>query len=57
MADDSTHSLGPNHGPTRVPHMGAAGWIVAAGSAFLLLPVLPFLALYYLFASTDGRPN
>ncbi|WP_313692939.1 DUF7535 family protein [Halorarum halobium] len=57
MADDSPYSLGSNRGYARLPQMGVAGWLVGAGVALLLLPLLPFLAVYYLLAGTDGRPD
>ena len=56
-ADDSTYSLSIVHGDSKVPHMGVAGWIVALGAAFLLLPVLPFLIVYYLVADGANPPQ
>ena len=60
MADDSdgsTYSLSVVHGTSKIPHMGVAGWIIAVGVTFLLLPVLPFLVVYYLLASGPSAPN
>lgn len=38
----------PLRGMKSVPHMNAIGYIIAAGVAVALLPLLPFLVVMYL---------
>jgi hypothetical protein len=37
------------------PEMSVLGWLIAAGSLLLLLPVLPFLAMLRLYDALRGR--
>jgi hypothetical protein len=47
-------SVGIARGATEDGQMNAIGLVVAAGSALLLLPVLPFLALVYAVSRLAG---
>lgn len=44
----------PTRGMTSIPHMNAIGFLIAAGIAILLLPVLPLLIVLYLMGKRTG---
>ncbi|UPV98919.1 hypothetical protein M0R88_10290 [Halorussus gelatinilyticus] len=53
-----TNQLSRMQGQTSNGQMGAIGYVIAAGVALILLPVLPFVALLWLavkFGGSDGR--
>lgn len=50
MRDTVTQNLGM-HSDTE---MGAIGWLVALGSLFMLIPLLPFIAVASLVAARRG---
>lgn len=48
----------PVRGMTSIPHMNAIGYTIAAGIAFVLLPILPFIiALYLLGKRWSSAPE
>jgi hypothetical protein len=57
MAEDTVL---PNRGMKSVPSMNAIGYVMAAGIALVLLPILPLLAVLYLLGrrwSSGPKPR
>lgn len=50
-----TDQLSPSQGMTPDPVMSLFGYVVAAGVALVLLPVLPFIAVLWLLSRLGGK--
>jgi hypothetical protein len=56
MSDtDAPRSITEDHGRTTNPQMTVVGLVVAAGTTLLLLPLLPAIAVLWLFADDEDR--
>ncbi|TSD14812.1 hypothetical protein DP107_07555 [Haloglomus irregulare] len=52
---DAPRSIAEGHGRTTSPQMTVVGLVVAAGTALLLLPLLPAIAVLWLLADDEDR--
>jgi hypothetical protein len=52
-----TGSVSPKQRWRQVGHINAVGYIMLAGLAVLFLPLLPFIALLYLFDRLQASPE